>query len=397
MVATNQAAQRQQHDGGDRPVMDAVISETERQLREQMMTRPELMQMRMENEAIMTECRLRPRDPETIKAELREQLEAFPELAEKAIYNKPVGKDENNNQTYVEGLSVRAAETLAEAYGANRVRSDVTPLDEHGNKVKVEATFTDFQKCKIWQDGGIVSRFYKGRDGNMRTHSEDRFYNVVVKAEASKRVREVILRSISAGLKAWFFNECKKTLTKLLDDDKIREIITSFRSKGVSLESLEDTIGRPASLGWTIKDKTLLLGLWNAINDGETSVEEAFGKKPNGAPTGKENGSATTAGLTNPKQAEHQANPEPAKEQPETAQQSVQLACGEQEEAHSWLERLKRAIPEAQSPEACDAIVAAARDHGGLLNDDDVTEIANRVERRKATIEKARASGSLTA
>lgn len=84
---------------------------------------------------------------------------------------------------------------------------------------------------------------------------------------------------------------------------------------------------------------------------------------------------------------------------PETADPgtSNQFACGDQEEAHDWLDRLKRSIPEAQSPDVLDRIAAAAQDHGGRLADDDVAEVTNRVSRRKATIEKARKAGSLTA
>ena len=62
----------------------------------------------------MAECRARPRDMAAIREELADLLEAFPELAEDAIYSKPVGKDrETGEEKFAEGLSIRAAEALA--------------------------------------------------------------------------------------------------------------------------------------------------------------------------------------------------------------------------------------------------------------------------------------------
>jgi len=47
----------------------------------------------------------------------------------------------------------------------------------------------------------------------------------------------------------------------------------------VTLEMLEGLVGRPRAMGWTQVDRQRLLGVWNAIKDGETSVAEAFGEK----------------------------------------------------------------------------------------------------------------------
>lgn len=231
--------------------------------------------MRIENETMLAECRQRPRDFEKIKAELLAQLDAFPDLATDAIYEKPVGKDpETGQQKFARGLSIRSAETLAEAYGYNRIRSDVSEID--GDKVKVEATFTDFQRGRIWQDAGILSKTYKGRSGTPQRWNDDRFYNVVVKAEVSKRVREVVCRSVNAGLKAWFESECEKRCGNLLDDKTIDKIVAQYATKNVTLLMLEGLVGRPRSMGWTQADRQRLLSIWNGLKDGETTVAEVF-------------------------------------------------------------------------------------------------------------------------
>lgn len=273
-----QDAQREQAaQAAEKPVsLDDVVAATQTSIE----ARADLMQMKMENETIMAECRVRPRSMEAIKRDLQDMLDLFPDLALQARYCKPCGKDDDGNQKEARGLSIRAAEVLAECYGYNRVRVDVTPLKD--GLAKVDASFTDFQRCRIWQDGGIVSQFYKKNPryakfkDEMARIPDDRFWNVTCKAEASKRVREVILRSVNSALKKWFENECVKVASTLLDDDALLKIREYFKGLGIGLERLEHFVGRPKKLGWTVDDRLRLLELRNAIEEREITVETAF-------------------------------------------------------------------------------------------------------------------------
>lgn len=289
--------------------------------------------LKIENDSIMSLATARPRDMVAIKKDLEGILDAFPALAEEAIYNKPVGKDPaTGQQKYARNLSVRAAEAIAEAYGFNRIRADVTFINE--NRVRIDASFTDFQRGRIWSDSTIVSRFYKAKNGGMVAHPEDRFLNVVIKAEKSKVVREVITRSVNPGLKAWFWDKCEKVIDGLLDDKTVDKIVGQFSSKGVSLEQLEALLMVPRRSGWTMDHRKTLLGVWNALRDGETTISEAFGTsepKPATAPTG-DGGQVSGADFTSPKadgngkpaepkQEEKPKQPEPPKEEPKAKKQ----------------------------------------------------------------------------
>ena len=237
----------------------------------------ELMQMKIENESIIAECRVRPRSFEDIKDALLDQLAAFPAMAESAIYEKPVGRAaKTGEQRFVRGLSIRAAETLAEAYGFNRISSTVTPLDDACLRVKVEAVFVDFQQLRIWQDSGVLSRRYKDRSGRMAEVPEDRFLNLTAKAEASKRVREVILRSVNQGLKAWFHAQCTTCLGQVLTADRADKIVANFAAIDVTLDQIETLLDQKLSLGWTEQHRARLIGVWTAIQDRETTVAEVF-------------------------------------------------------------------------------------------------------------------------
>ncbi len=254
--------------------------------------------LKLENDTIQSLAAARPRNHESIKGEIVAQLEAYPSFAKAAIYSKPVGKDpETGKQKLARGLSVRAAEAIAEAYGYCRIRTDVSPVDE--TTVKVEATFTDYQKGRIWQDAGLVSKFYKDKYGKMQRIPDDRFYNVTVKAEVSRRVREVILRSVPPGLRSELQEMAERKMSHLLDEKGVATIVDYFARLGVKLEQLEEYIGRTVKSGWTEEDRLDLHGLANAIKDGETTVAEAFGDGKEKAATNG-TGPVKPADLTNP-------------------------------------------------------------------------------------------------
>jgi hypothetical protein len=253
--------------------------------------------LKLENETIQSLAAARPRNHESIKGEIVAQLQAYPSFAKAAIYSKPVGKDpETGRQKLARGLSVRAAEAIAEAYGYCRIRTDVSPVDD--NTVKVEASFTDYQKGRIWQDGGLVSKFYRDKYGKMQRIPDDRFYNVVVKAEVSRRVREVILRSVPPGLRSELQEMAERQMATLLDEKGVNAIVAYFDKLGVKLEQLEAYIGRTVKSGWTEEDRLDLHGLANAIKDGETTIAEAFG-----------DGTGTPKAPTGPVKAEDLSKP----------------------------------------------------------------------------------------
>ncbi len=239
----------------------------------------DLALLKMENESIQAMAAAHPRNHESIKKEMIAQLEAYPSFAKSAIYEKPIGIDPDTGlMKYARGLSIRAAEALAEAYGFNRVRCDLEPLED--DCVRITASFTDYQKGRTWQDSGIVSKWYRGgkrQAYKMIKHADDRFYSVVCKAEASRRIREVIIRSIPPGLRAELMEMAEKRIDSLLDDTTMDKICAKFSTKGVPLEALEKRIGRTRKTGWTVEDRSSLLMLWNAIEDQETTVREAFG------------------------------------------------------------------------------------------------------------------------
>lgn len=233
--------------------------------------------IRMENETMLAAARAEPRNHETMLAELQHQIDTYPAFVAKAVYSKPVGKDPNTGKMkYARGLSVRAAEAVADVLGYNRVRKDAIPIDD--DHVRLECSFVLFATGRVWTEAGPVSKFYTTRNKQRVRYSEDRFWNTVVKAEASKRIRECILRCAPPGLVAELEIAVNEKLREQIDDKAITTIVDSFAKQWEVTEAMLVTLLGRAPNEWSQRDRITLLGLWNALEDGETTVGEAFGE-----------------------------------------------------------------------------------------------------------------------
>lgn len=269
---------------------------------------PDMMLLKMENESIMALARTAPRDPMKIIKQLGELIEAYPAAADEAVYSKPVGtvlevtcgnpkcgvkyevakiegdtacpncESEARQETrkikkFAEGLSIRAAESIRSVFGYTRlaVTAELLPDD----KVKLTGVLVDYAAGNVTSDTRIVSPYYKSRAGRMVKTPEDRFLNVVVKAEKSKLRRDVILDSTPGIVKAMFRDMCDQKLTALVSTELIEQkIIPAFESYGITREQLDKLVGRPFRLGWTEEDRLSLRKILTALKNEETTVAE---------------------------------------------------------------------------------------------------------------------------
>lgn len=283
----------------------------------------ELAVMKMENENIMSLSAARPRDERRMKADLQATFDAYPNLASEMIYHKPVGKGDDGQMKFATGLSIRAAELLAEIYGYNRIDADVIPIDE--NNVKIKAYFFDYQRGRIWSDSSILSRWYTSKNKQQVRHQDDRFNDLVVKSAKSKMIREVVVRSVGVGLRAELKEIAERKCTEILDPKGVDLIVAKFDGLGVKLPQLESVVGKTRVKGWTVQDKQLLAGIWIAIRDKETTIEEVFAPKGDAAAeSSKQRGAEIAAKLDAPKATEPAATQEkPAHKKKESPKKLV--------------------------------------------------------------------------
>lgn len=262
--------------------------------------------LKMENEQIFAVARAQPRDPMKIVKQLQELIDAYPAAADDAIYVKPVGtmievtcgqcgvryevtaidkgtacvacdstkiKSSRKVKRFAEGLSIRAAESIRSIYGYTRLATTTEVLED--GKVKLTGTLVDYAAGNITSDERIVTPWYKSRGGGMVRTPDDRFLNVVVKAEKAKLRRDVILDNTPNIVKAMFRDACEKKLEALIPIELIdQKIVPAFAEFGVTREQLDQIVGRPATLGWRESERLRLRGILTALRDRETTVQE---------------------------------------------------------------------------------------------------------------------------
>lgn len=231
--------------------------------------------IRVENDSMAAMAAARPRNLVQIAKGLVDQIREFPDFARVVLYSRPVGRDDDTGeQKIATGLSIRAAEAIAEAYGFNRVWSEVKLMPD-GN-AQVSASFTDFQRGRVTSASVLVSRVFKMRSGQMKTHSQDRFLDVVCKAAQSKLIRDVIVRSVPPALKTTL--ELAVRTSVKISDRTAEQIIEYFGAHGVAQAEIETFLGAPRT-GWSDVHRQKLSEIKNAIEEEETSVEDVFGPR----------------------------------------------------------------------------------------------------------------------
>lgn len=247
--------------------------------------------VKMENDNMMAMAAAHPRDYGEVAEDIKKQLATFKTFAQTAMYAKPVGKDDSGNMKYVRGLSIRAAEAILAAYKYNKVSVDVTPVEGNPDAARVEAAFMDFQTSRVWRQSAIVSKTFKRRNGTISRHSDDRFYNIVCKAEGSKLLRECVLRSVPPGLRSDLEAAVNEQLDSFLDESTVKKIVAQFSTKSVTEDMLEAHLGKKLD-ALDRSDRATLLNVWNAIDQGETTAADVFDAEPSAKPKASGNQAA---------------------------------------------------------------------------------------------------------
>lgn len=272
--------------------------------------------LKMQHDSVMAAAAAHPRNLVLIVKSLKDQLAAFPSFAGKAVYNKPVGREHNRcgkcgaefkdyrdrkckncqeinvelfkghtlkegqvelkvgQMRHAEGLSIHAAEALIAEWGHCAITVEAIDVDLQNAEITV--SFVDLQNGQMRRQTKSVSKYITYRSGGQSKIDDDRFWNVVIPAKTSILLREVVLRSVPASVKEELFIAAKEAQEESLTNDQINQILETFAGKGVSQRHIEIYLGRPMER-WTSADRGKLLGVWRALQDGETTIEELFG------------------------------------------------------------------------------------------------------------------------
>ncbi|KKL96650.1 hypothetical protein LCGC14_1842340 [marine sediment metagenome] len=243
---------------------------------------------RIENETMAQIALTRPRDLRKVLASAIEELELDPEFAEKQYYRIPY-KDRSTDPpttTWVTGLSIKAAVSLARCFG--NINCTARVVEETDHAVVVEGVAIDMEKSFRVSKPVAISKFYRSKKPphNMVKWSADRFPQILA-AGASKAMRNAILNIIPESIQNRYWNRAKQlavggsvgehTATSLKVDRRtiIGKILTAFEPYKVGREHLESHLKCKME---DAKSEELgdLKGILNAIEQGQTTPYEAF-------------------------------------------------------------------------------------------------------------------------
>jgi hypothetical protein len=229
--------------------------------------------VRLENTTQMQVAIQRPRNEDKILAAAKAELERYPSMADEAIYSKPAGKNKEGKDVYVEGLSIRAAESLANRWANSAYGCEITGEDD--NAIYLAAIFMDYENNTRHVIQRRVSKTYKkAQSTTIVPYSPDRL-DMKVGAETSKGLREVILRSIATGLKKEYEHHAYKVLEMQPLDQRRLAIVARFKEVGVKKDAIEKKMEKKIE-ELSQDDLKILSGLLNAIREGEVSATEAL-------------------------------------------------------------------------------------------------------------------------
>lgn len=235
------------------------------------------------NQQIAT-ARQYPRDIAKVAKNIHSLVTLDKETADECIYALPRGGKP------IEGPSIRLAEIIQQCWGNNRVAARVVEIDRVEKVVVAEAIFHDLETNAAIRTS--VRRRITDRSGRILT---DDMIVVTGNAACSIAKRNAIL----AGTPKAVWNRAYRKAEEVLKGDiktlaeRRSKAISSFARWGVKPEQVFAALGLNEEADVTIDHMPTIQGMFNAIRNGEETVESLFSNR------------ATAAG----KQFEKVANP----------------------------------------------------------------------------------------
>ena len=251
-----------------------------------------------------------PRDVERSLKKMEQLAMLDDETAADCFYALQRG---STDKTLIEGISVRMAEIIASCWGNVRVQAIIVGHD--GKKISAMASCIDLES----NYGASVQVDRRITDRMGRTFSDDMIV-VTGNAAAAIAYRNAVLKVIPKAITKNLLIRVKKVAKgKALDIETRRQkMLDAFAKLTVQpAEILE--FAKVKSISEIGTDELMtLLGLYNAIKEGSTTVAESFRPEKKDATTGKETEKIEKIYDTQP-QAETETNPEHdlTKQQPE--------------------------------------------------------------------------------
>jgi hypothetical protein len=213
--------------------------------------------------------------PRSIKEFVREATEMATlseQVAMECMYSLK-RKDKDGSVKVIEGPSARMAEIVASAWGNCRAGARV--IGEDDRFVTAQGAFIDLQRnVAITYE---VKRRISGKYGKF----SDDMIGVTANAACSIALRNAVFKGVPKA----FWNEIfqKARQTAIGDSKSLAkrrgDMLAAFGKMGVSADEVYAYLGVPGEADISLDHIGLLIGVYQAIKEGETDVDQTFRPK----------------------------------------------------------------------------------------------------------------------
>lgn len=232
-----------------------------------------------------------PRSITTFIRRATEMATLTPDIAASCVYALPRG-----GKT-IEGPSARLAEIVASAWGNLRIQAGAADNDDRYITARGEAWDVETNVAIAFE----VRRRITNRKGD--TYDDD-MIAVTGNAAASIALRNAVFKAVPSSFWKPIYQKCRQVIAGDAKTFAARrdEMLKAFMVAGVTHEQLCAGIGLKGIADITLDHMVTLVGILNAIKEGETTVEDAF-----------VNLTATTGGpQPTPRKSQQNGHPKPA-------------------------------------------------------------------------------------
>lgn len=186
----------------------------------------------------------------------------------------------------ITGPSVHLAKIIAQTWGNMRVEAKVVSID--AKQITSEAVCFDLENnlaIKVQVKRSII-----GKTGRFN----DDMITVTGNAANSIALRNAVLSVVPRSIVDRVYNSAKQTITGDLSDKakliaKRKQVVDGLRDMySITEKEILSAIGRAAIEHITADDLVVLIGIGQAIRDGDTTVDQAFKSAKKEVKTGEE-------------------------------------------------------------------------------------------------------------
>lgn len=227
---------------------------------------------RQEIDVQITTAKRYPRSIKKFRQDAMSMATQDAETAASCFYKMKRGK--GDDEKIIEGPSVRLAEIVANAWGNLRFGARI--VAENDREVVAQGVALDLEKnvCNSIE----VSRRITTKEG--RRYGDD-MIQVTKNAACSIALRNAIFKTVPFTYAKQIYEQAKKVAVggaKTLKERR-QQMLDAFAKMSINKDRVLEYLGKSSTEETDLADIELMIGVFNAIRDGDTTLDQAFPSK----------------------------------------------------------------------------------------------------------------------